>query len=80
MIKKGSLIEVENMDFYNDKKIVKVFLRGINLEDCEQGEQTEIITSTGHVVRGIVSERKCFYNNPRALGKNVKEILFIRHF
>ncbi|MHC6179489.1 hypothetical protein ACYUJ6_06475 [Clostridium sp. JNZ X4-2] len=78
MIKKGSLIEVENMCFFNDKKTVKIFLRGINLKDCEQGDETKIIMSTGHIVSGTVPERKYSYNSSRMLGKNVKEILYIK--
>ncbi|CAB1243225.1 hypothetical protein ACFHWD_13610 [Clostridium sp. MT-14] len=78
MIKKGRLIEVENMDFCQDKRTIKVFLRGVSLKDCEFGEQTEIITSTGHIVRGVVSERKYFYDSSKVFGKNVKEILCIK--
>ncbi|HBC97021.1 MAG TPA: hypothetical protein DC034_09550 [Clostridium sp.] len=78
MIKKGKLIEVEDVNLCQSKRIIKVFLRGISLKDCEFGEQTEIITSTGHVVRGIVSKNKYFYDSSKIFGKNVKEILCIK--
>lgn len=78
MIKRGSLIEVENTKYYTDGKIIKVFSRGACLRDCEMGQQIEIITFTGHVIKGIVSEKKCFYNKCYDLGKNVREILSIK--
>ena len=78
MIKRGSLIEVENTKYYDGGQIIKVFSRGACLRDCEMGEQAEIITFTGHVIKGIVSQIKYFYNRDYYLEKNVKEVLSIK--
>ncbi|MFL0196496.1 hypothetical protein ACJDU8_13155 [Clostridium sp. WILCCON 0269] len=78
MIKKGTFIEVKVVDCYDNKKIVNVFLRGSCLNSCEMGEQAEVRTTTGHIVRGIVSKNNFFYNSLDTNAKNAQEILFIK--
>lgn len=79
MIKRGSLIEVEELVYSGNNLPVKIFVRGLCLINCELGEETEIKTATGHRVKGIVSKDKPFYNKMCNLGKDVKEILMIKN-
>ena len=78
MIKKGSWIEVEESVYYSGNLPVKIFVRGNCLSNCELGEETEIKTTTGHIVKGSVSKNKPFYNKICNLGKDAKEILMIK--
>lgn len=77
MVKKGSRIEIESISYINDSLPIKIFVRGNCLNNCEIGEETEIKTITGHIVKGIVSKDKVFYYNIHNLGKDSKEILII---
>ena len=65
MIRKGTWIEVEeiilspleraaNIPEDTKKTPLKCWTRGFSLEDCEIGQESEIVTSTGRRVRGIV--------------------------
>ncbi|WP_368487780.1 hypothetical protein [Clostridium sp. BJN0013] len=78
MIKKGTFIEVKIVHYHENKKIADVFLRGSCLKSCEVGEYTEILTTTGHIVKGIVSENNFFYSYLGANSKNTQGILFIK--
>lgn len=79
MIKKGSWIEVEELVHCNGDVQVEIFIRGNCLNDCEPGEDIEIKTVTGHIVKGTVSKNKPFYNKICNLGKGSKEILMIKN-
>lgn len=78
MIKKGTFIEVKIVHQYEDENIVDIFLRGSCLKNCEVGEFTEVLTTTGHIASGIVSENDFFYNSLAANNKNTQGVLFIR--
>lgn len=78
MIKKGTFIEVKITHHNENKNTVNVFLRGNCLKSCEVGEYTEILTTTGHIAGGIVSENNFFYSSLAVNGKNIQEILLIR--
>ncbi len=77
MIKRGSWIEIEEIDHSNGDHSFKVYIRGCCLENCEVGEEVEIKTVSGHVIKGVVSKDKPLYNNVRNLGKYAKEIFMI---
>ncbi len=78
MIKKGSWIEIEKIDYYNKYSNDKVFVRGNCLSNCDIGDIVKIRTITGHIAEGIVSESKYIYDTANRLQKDCKEILLIR--
>lgn len=80
MIKRGTWLEIEKISYHNENRFTKVYIRGCCLDNCEIGEETEIKTISGHVVKGIVSKHKFLYHNVHNLGKDVKEILIIGKF
>lgn len=77
MIKRGSWIEIEEINHRDRNHSFKVYIRGCCVENCEVGEEVEIKTVSGHVVKGVVSKDKPLYNNVRNLGKDAKEIFMI---
>ncbi|WP_411679259.1 hypothetical protein [Clostridium thailandense] len=80
MIQSGTWIEVEKINHHSGSELTKIYIRGYCLRNCELGEETEVKTISGHVVKGIVSRDKSLYHNVHNLGKNAKEILMIRKF
>lgn len=77
MIRRGSWIEIEKIGGSIKSYSFKIYIRGYCLENCEVGEEAEIKTVSGHVVKGVVSKDKPLYNNVRNLGKDAKEIFMI---
>ncbi|AWI03859.1 hypothetical protein [Clostridium drakei] len=77
MIKKGSLIEIEEVSYSANYPNAKVFIRGNCLSNCNIGEIVNIKTITGHIMSGIVSKCKFLYYNDKKNRKHFKEILLI---
>jgi cephalosporin-C deacetylase-like acetyl esterase len=78
MIKKGSLVEIEKIDFNDKYSDVKVFIRGLCLSNCDIGDFVTIKTITGHIINGVVSNHKFFYYSNKKIKKYFEEILLIK--
>ncbi|NMM65561.1 hypothetical protein HBE96_23575 [Clostridium sp. P21] len=77
MIKRGSLVEIEEISYSDNYPNIKVYIRGSCLSNCNIGEFVNIKTITGHIMSGIVSTHKFLYYNNKKIKKNFKEILLI---
>ncbi|MDV3428300.1 MAG: 2-amino-4-ketopentanoate thiolase [Bacillota bacterium] len=94
MIRKGTYVEIEEIvlkpeerasHLPEDTKAVplKVWIRGFCQNDCETGEEAEIVTATGRLVKGIVTQEKPRYTHDYGeyveeienIGKQAREIL-----
>lgn len=86
MIKKGSWVEVEKIvlePWERSSAIpeetrstpLKVWIRGNCLSDCNLGEDTEVETLAGRILKGMVVEEKPGYKH--GFGEYVEEISFI---
>lgn len=83
MIKKGTWVEIEQIVLKPEERAqnipeetritpLKCWIRGNCLKDCEIGEEAEVETNIGRVVKGTVVEAEPGYNY--VYGKYVPEL------
>lgn len=86
MIRKGTWVEVEEVVLMPGERAsaipedtrrtpLMVWIRGNCLSDCNVGEETEIKTLTGRIVKGVVVQEKPAYTH--SFGEYIEEIQFI---
>jgi 2-amino-4-ketopentanoate thiolase alpha subunit len=86
MIKKGTWVEVEEVVLTPEERSsaipeetkktpLKVWVRGNCMKDCSIGEEVEVATLTGRILKGVVVEEKPAYRY--GFGEYIEEIQFI---
>ncbi|MEG0307588.1 MAG: 2-amino-4-oxopentanoate thiolase subunit OrtA [Clostridium sp.] len=86
MIKKGTFVEVETIVLEcsdrspaipedTKKTPLKMWVRGFVNSDCSIGEEVEITTTVGRIMKGMVKEVEPGYSH--GFGRYVSEIAYI---
>lgn len=86
MIKKGTWVEIEEIVLKPEERSgsipddtkktpLKVWAKGYCQEDCNIGEEAEIKTTTGRILKGTVTMEKPGFTH--GFGEFVEEIMYI---